>query len=34
MSSQSDGGVEDIASEGKPQRGSCLLPKLERGVEV
>lgn len=37
MSSQSYGGAEDVASEGKPQRGRCLLPKLERvsrGLEV
>ena len=29
MSSQSDGGVEDIASRGDPQRGRRLLHKLE-----
>lgn len=29
MSSQSDGGVEDIASRGEPQRGRRLLRELE-----
>lgn len=34
MSSKSDGDVEGIAREGKPQRGRYLLHTLEGGIEV